>query len=251
MYLIGGGKERPVNGFAAFAPLPGFVPGEGVPVVALEPGQSPRQWLITEPYRDAMRLDPMLDPGDYASLMPNVGDTVLLDDTTVAFKPLAEQQVGPNGGISMAGLKSKDHKSSLIAYTVLGVAEKQTVIVNAGYTAATRIQLVLNGRPVRHQQVLELEPGQYPLLLVLRMAANWGRIEPNLGPVSLENVGLAKEVQAEADAHAAEVARLKDAPRKQIIRKVADLPADRSRDMFWLPPALAEAWTELHTPPSQ
>jgi len=254
LFVMGGGEEVPVNGFAAFSPLAGFTPGEGAPVVKFEPGKSPREWLMTDALKLAMQMDPMLEVGDYAKLMPKVGDTTEIDGTVVTFRPLPAKQVGPNGGISMSGLKSKLSRVSLLAYTVLDVTEKQTVIVNAGYTAATRIQLVLNGVPVRHKQVLELQPGKYPLLIVLRMAANWGQIEPNLGPVPEQHVALARKLQADADAFAAEQAKLKasGAPKKVLIRKASEVTKAERMRMFWIPDKeLAEAWVRLHTPGAQ
>ncbi len=251
LFVPGGAEEFPVVGFAAFAPLKDFVPGVGAPVVKLEPGKSPREWLMTDALKMTMQVDPMLDLGDYAKLMPKVGDTTQIDGTKVTFTPLPSKQVGPNGGISMAGLKSKLSKVSLLAYTVLDVPERQTVIVNAGYTAATRIQLVINGMPVRHKQVLELQPGKYPMLLVLRMGANWGQIEPNLGSVTDENVALAKKLQADADAFAVELAKLNasGAPKKVLIRKASDVTKEERVRMFWLADKdLADAWVKLHTP---
>ena len=254
LFVVGGGEEFPVSGFAAFAPLAGFTPGEGAPVVKLEPGKSPREWLMTDALKLAMQADPMLDLGAYAKLMPKVGDTTEIDGTKVTFTPLPTKQVGPNGGISMAGLKSKLSRVSLLAYTVLDVPEKQTVVVNAGFTAATRIQLVLNGVPIRHKQVLELQPGKYPLLIVLRMAANWGQIEPNLGPVTEENTVLAKKMQADADAFAAEQAKQKalGMPRRALIKKASDVTKEERARMFWIPDKeLADAWVQLHTPASK
>lgn len=254
LYVVGGAEEFPVSGFASFSPLKDFVPGEGVPVVKLEPGQSPREWLMTDALKIAMKIDPMLEPGYYVKLTPKVGDTTDIDGTAVTFKPLPAKQIGPNGGISMAGLRGKDNKVSLLAYTVLDVQEKQTVIVNAGFTAATRVQLVLNGVPVKHKQVLELEPGKYPLLVILRMAANWGQIEPNLGTVKPEHLVLAKQMQAAAEAMAAERAQQKasGAPAKVLIKKASDVSKEERAGMFWLADKeLADAWLALHQPPAK
>jgi len=252
LYVVGGGEEFPVSGFRAMAPLKDFAPGEGVPVVKLEPGVSPREWLMTDALPIAMQRDPMLDPGDYVRLTPKVGDTTMIDGTSVTFRPLPAKQVGPNGGISMAGLKSKTHQASLLAFTVIDVPEKQAVVVNAGFTAATRIQLVLNGVPVRHKEVLELQPGRYPLLVILRMGANWGQIEPNLGPVSDAHIALAKELQANAEAFEAERAKRKSSgePPRVSIRKASEVPPAERLRMFWVPDReVADAWVRLHTPP--
>jgi len=254
LYVVGGGEEFPVTGFAKFAPLKDFAPGAGAPVVKLEPGKSPSEWLMTDVLKNTMQLDPMLDLGDYAKLMPKVGDTTKIDDTTVTFKPLPAKQVGPNGGISMNGLKSKVGKVSLLAYTVLDVTEQQNVIVNAGFTAATRIQLVLNGVPIRHKQVLELAPGKYPLLIVLRMGASWGQIEPNLGKVPEDQIALAKKLQDAADIYAAEAAKLKaaGAPKRVLFKKASEVTKEERSHMFWLPDQdMVDAWIKLHTPEAQ
>jgi hypothetical protein len=126
--------------------------------------------------------------------------------------------------------------------------------VNAGFTAATRIQLVLNGVPIRHKQVLELAPGKYPLLIVLRMGASWGQIEPNLGSVPEDQVVLAKKLQDAADIYAAEAVKLKaaGAPKRVLFKKASEVTKEERSHMFWLPDQdMVDAWIKLHTPGAQ
>jgi hypothetical protein len=102
---------------------------------------------------------------------------------------------------------------------------------------------------VRHQQVLALEAGRYPLLVVIRMTVKWGRIGPWLEDVTAEEVALAKKVQAEADREAAERARLaaEGGSKRVLIRKAADVPEAERRRMFWVADReQAEAWLRLH-----
>ncbi len=173
-----------------------------------ESGKSPSDWLITDSLKFAMQADPMIELGDLQNLMPKPGDTVTIDDKTLSFHPIIPKQVASTGGIALnTGLRPANAKITLLAYTVLKVTEPRFVKVNAVFTAATQIQLVLNGVPVRHKQILELEPGHYPMLLVVRMTTNWDKVVPSLDDSSLEEVALAKAAQEEIEAGAAEYAR--------------------------------------------
>jgi len=233
------------DGFLALSPLKEFKPAEGVPVVKVEPGKSPRQWLVTKSLKFTMKADPILELGDLAKLMPKPGDEVNIDGKVVTFDPILPDQVGRNGGIAL-----KSGKNTLLAYTVIDVPERRCLRVQAAYTAATRVQMVINGVPVRHKQVLEFQPGLYPMLIVLRMGIHWDRIEPCLGGVSDEDVALAKKMQAETDLRGVEDAQLASAdPRTQkaLIRKASGVSKDERKRMFWVADAeQAEAWFKLH-----
>jgi hypothetical protein len=252
VYLPGkGGDDANASGFVAMSPPKDFAAPDGVPVVKYESGKSPRQWILTDSLKFPMKADPMLELGDLAKLMPRVGDGVTIDGKALTFAPIIPKYVGPNGGIALkTGLRPTNGKITLLAYTILEMPEKKNVLVQAGYTAATRIQMVINGVPVKHKQVLELQPGRYPMLVVLRMTANWDRIEPALADASPEIVALGKQIQIEADRQAAELAKMKAAgaqPPKVLFRKAADVDKDARRKMFWVADReQAEAWLKLH-----
>lgn len=238
-----GGSE--ISGYLAIPPAKDLVVPEGVPVVKLERGQSPRDWILTDSLKFAMVTDPMVEPEAFLDLRPALGDTVEIDGETLTFQAMRDNQRGPNGGIRLdTGLKPANRNITLFAYTVLEVEEAGHVLVNAGFTAATRIQWILNGVPLRHQQVVSLEPGRYPLLFVLRMGANWGRVEPNLGEVSEEKIALAKQMQTEVEERAAHEAAEKD---RVLLHAASGLdPAQRAR-MFRIPTRkLAEHWFKVH-----
>lgn len=253
-FASGDTNEPPVSGYAKFEPLKNFSVPEGVPVVKYESGRSPSNWLITDSLKFAMSIDPMVDLGDLARLMPKPGDQVTIDGTAITFAPILPKHVGPNGGISLkTGLKpgGPAGKASLLAYTVLEFPEKKLVKVQAGFTAATRVQLVLNGIQIRHKQVLEIQPGKYPLLFALRIAADWGRVEPKLGDADEGDVAKAVEMQSEYEKGVAEQAKLKAAgllaPELQV-RKYADVPEAERRKMLWLADKeLADAWIKFHS----
>lgn len=248
VYINNAGERSAVAGFAAIKPPQDYTPPEGVPVAALESGKSPVQWLVTDVMKSTMKDDPMTAPGAWKSLRPNVGDTVVIDGNTLTFKAIKPKQMAKNGGIALA-----QGRNSLLAYTVVELAERKFVKVNAGFTAATRIQMIVNGVPVKHKQVLELEPGRYPLMVALSMGVYWDRIEPNLSIATDEEVAEAKRLQQEAGKTAAAAQTGKaDAPNaaRALVLPAADVrKEDRSR-MFWVADReQADAWLLLHTAP--
>ncbi|MEI7767627.1 MAG: hypothetical protein WCJ97_09355 [Phycisphaerae bacterium] len=258
-YVVGGAEEFPVTGFAMFAPRKDFTPGEGAPVIKIESGKAPKEWLITDSMKAGLSKDPMIELGDLAQLMPKNGDTFTVDGQEFNFRPIAPKYVATEGGIQMnTGLRPQKpfgNVVSLFAYTVLDVPEKKTYRVSAGFTAATRVQLVLNGQPIRDRQIIELEPGKYPLLFVLRLGASWARVAPYLEEATPDQIALAQKMQADADAFAAEQARLKAAglgKKIEVIRKYSDVPVEQRKKMFWVADKeLADAWLKLHTFPQK
>ena len=216
--------EEVVAGFKALQPPAGFVPAEGAPVVKLDLDKSSKEWLITDSLKFAIQNDPMVELGGLDKLTPKPGDKVPLDGTELTFNPIAPEHVAANGGISLrGGLRPAKANITLLAYHVLDVAEQTNVRVAAGFTAATRIQVVVANTPVKHKQVLELAPGKYPVLVVLRMTANWDRIEPRFETVTPEHVALAKGMQADLDKHEAERVKLQAAGggERPVLRKAS------------------------------
>jgi hypothetical protein len=250
-YVVGGNEEFPVDGFASLSPPADFTVPANVPVVPVvspAPAKSPDNWLLTDSLKFAMQADPMTDLGELRTLRATPGLSVQIDGKPLTFQPIQPQQVGPSGGIALnKGLRPPNAKITLLAYTVVDVPEKRVVRVNAGYTAATRVQLVLGGVPIRNKQVLELAPGKYPLLVVLRMTANWDRIEPGFEDAQPRHIELARQMQADADAFAAQQAKTGGAPSRPVIRKASDVPPDQRAGYFWVADReQAQAWFNLH-----
>ncbi len=238
--------EPPVSGYVALKPDPDFKAPEGAPVISLEPGRSPSEWLITDTLKFAMKADPMIDLGDFANLRPGAGDSITVDGETLTFQPIQPRYTTPEGGISLkTGLRPNPKiPITLFAFTVVDVPEHATYKVAAGYTAATRLQFVLGGVPVKHRQIVDLQPGRYPLLFVLRMAADWGRVVPCFQNAGEDDIRLAKDLQATLDAAAATPA-LDGPPR---IIPAATAAEEQRRTMFWIPTReLADEWLKLHT----
>lgn len=235
----------PATGYTAFTPIKDFNPPEGVPVVKPNTKvEGFKEWLITDA-GPPMKADPMLELGELQRLMPKPDDMVTIDDTRYTFRPTDPGEVAPAGGI-----RPPSGKFTLLAYTVLDITEKRHYRLHAPFTPATSQQIVLNGVPIRHGQIVDLQPGRYPLLMVVRMTVKWNRIGPWFQDVTAEQVEFAKKMQVEVDQRTAEEARQKTAgprPTGTLIRKAADVPAAERSRLFWVANReQAEAWFKLH-----
>ncbi len=245
-YKVGGDGDVPVSGYASFSPPEDFTVPDGVPVVQPDTEREGfDDWLVTEQHAWTMKTDPMTEPDKFKSLRPEPGDEIEIDDETFTFGRIDSGRVADEGGIRV-----QPQRMTMLAYTVLEVSERKHYKLVAPHTPATRQQVILNGEPVKHEQVIELEPGRYPLLLVVRMSVRWGRIGPWLTDVSDEHIALAKQIQAEADEAAAEMAQ-REAERGDdppvVIHKASTVPEPDRRRMFWVADReQAEAWFEVH-----
>ncbi|MFW5839887.1 MAG: hypothetical protein ACOCZE_04825, partial [Planctomycetota bacterium] len=257
-YVVNPAPKTTTNGFAAIPPAKGYQPADGVPVVELTPGDSPTDWLLTKGLGGfAMEADPMQDVEAFKGLRPKPGQTVQVDNRTAAFTRIDDKEIGRREGKARGmamkhGLDPKNKKITVIGYTVLDVKQPGAYKVVGYHSLAVRLQIVLNGQPVDHQQVVQLEKGLYPMLFVLRMSSvTWGHVEPSLARATGQEVAEAKEFQAEKDRKAAAfAARFADGPRDpaSYVHKYADVPAGKRREMFWLADReLADAWIRLHT----
>ncbi len=122
LYKVGAAEEAPVSGYREMTPLADGVPA-GAPVVPLEIGKSPSNWLITDSVKFAMKADPMLDLGDWKDLAPKIGDALDLDGTKVKWRAIAPKEIPPTGGIALdKGLRSPNKPVTLAAFTVLDVS---------------------------------------------------------------------------------------------------------------------------------
>ena len=252
-YLVGGKAEKPVSGIVAVAPDKKYKPPEGVPVVALEKDKSPRKWLYTKQVRFPMKRDPKKDLGGWEKLRPVPGDKIMIDHKETSWIPLPDKQVaGKRGGISLRGMKQWGGAITLAGYTIIDVPKKTRMKLVAPYSVAGRLQIALNGTPVEHKQVVEFEKGRYPMLAVLRLdGPNWGAIEPLFAEVTEAEIAMAKEMQVELDALAAEQARiLREGIKNKIppIKPVADVPKAERKNYFWVADKeQAQAWFKVHT----
>ena len=170
------------NGYAEIAPAADYMPEDGVPVVPLVSGASPTNWLLVKGQQYPMTADPMTDYSLFQDIRAVPGTQVVIDGKEVAFEPISEKEVGNrkdgHGGLTMtAGLaagKWPNPGLTVLGYTVLDVQEDGVYKVAAGYSEAVRVQLVLNGEPIDHKQVVALKKGLYPLVLAIRFKGQVG-----------------------------------------------------------------------------
>lgn len=256
-YVVAPPEESKVNGYAEIPPAKDYKPADGVPVVDLSPGKSPTDWLVTKGLQFAMKADPMTElPDAIAQLRPEPNDVIEIDGRKATFTPIADSEIGRRGGIARGiamkgGLSPRNKQVTVIGYTVLKVDKPTALKVTGYHSLAVRLQIVLNGRPVDHKQVVKLDKGLYPMLFVVRMkSVTWGHVEPSLDPVSDELVAEAKAMQeSKAAKERAFRERFADGPRKpeSFVHDFDDVPQGRRDDMFWLPDRdLAGAWLKLH-----
>jgi hypothetical protein len=245
-YVVG---ESVTGAFAAIPASPDFKAPDGVPVVAFATGRSPSAWLVTETMKFAMQNDPMTQLGGLEKLRPKPGDKVKIDDTEATFNPIAPKAVAPNGGIALGG-----GNFTLLGYTVLDVPATARARLKAPFSVIGRLQVVLNGIPVEHGQIVELQKGQCPMLLVLRKkhvaGASWSSVGPLFEAVNDKEVEQAKAATAEKARREEEQKAMLAGGKKNaapVVRKAADVPQEERKKMFWVADReQAEAWFKLH-----
>lgn len=245
-YVVG---REPGGGYAAVPPATDYQPPEGVPAAPLAAGRSPSGWLVTEFMPFAMKNDPMLELGGLEKLRPKPGEKVKVDDHEATFNPLAPKGAARDGGIAL-----KRGTFTILAYTVLEVSEAKCVKVKAPFSPSGRLQVILNGVPVAHNQILGLQKGLYPMLLVLRKmgvaGTDWNSVAPSFGGTTDKEVEQARQDAAEQAKAQAELAKkLAEAAKNPVplVRKASDVPQEERRKMFWVADReQAEAWFKLH-----
>ena len=223
---------------AATAPLPA-----GLPVGAVPLGRSAPAWLVTNHLPKLWSKDPMRELGGLESTWPGTGTSIDLDGTPLTFQPATPEQIGPNGG-----LKLPRFPLTIAGATAFELSASGAYLVRAPFSMAGRLQVVINGVPVDHRQVIELDPGRYVMLALLRLNAGWGTLEPWLEPVDAPTLAAAHALGDERARRMAEQRRLAATPPRaddRLIRAWAEVPAEERARMLWLPDReLARMWLD-------
>jgi hypothetical protein len=256
--LLKEGDEYRVNppietsGYTELVPPESFAAPEGAPVAALPTaGEGPARWLIASG-QFAMQADPLAELGELADLRPATGDTVTIDGKELTFAAQGERTTRPKGGVTLNKGLQKQKDFTLLAFTVLKVSKATTVKLNAPYTPAGRVQVVLAGQPVRHKQVLSLDAGVYPLLVVARLGIKWNALGVAFeAPKDEAEVQAAREQQKEIDRRLVQQREMAARRAKQgpppLIFPYEVVPEARRDAMLWIADRkLAEAWANLH-----
>jgi len=248
-YLVAPSMEKPQT-FVAIPPAKDYKPPQAVPVVPLNVGKYPANWLLADPLPFAMRNDPMRSLGPMKSLRPKPGDKIEIDGTETEFKQPAKNAVSADGRISLRNIV-KSAKTTLLAFTVLDIPEKTTVTINVPFTASGRVQAAINGVAVENKQIVELSKGLYPMLVVARLRTGWYDLKAGFKPAEEKEIAAAKErtgkLAADAGAGAGEPEIVK-LSRDKIIRKATEVPEAKRKHMLWIADKeQGDAWIKMHT----
>jgi len=170
-----------------------YTPGKSVPVVPLEPGVVPRKWLATAAIAEAISTDPIVSVQGLETLRPEAGTTIKLEDYELAFQPLKDEYISAaENNIKMKSFMEDRETATFCLYTVLEVREGGLFKLRNAYSNSGRPQLVLNGHRLADGQVVRLEKGLYPVLILARMLIAWGRFQPSFEAAGEKDIEPAK-----------------------------------------------------------
>jgi hypothetical protein len=170
-----------------------YTPGKGVPVVPLEAGALPRKWLATAAIPEAISTDPLVSVQGLETLRPEAGTTIKLEDYELTFQPLRDEFVSAaENNIVLKAFMSDRDTATFCLYTVLDVREGGIYKLHNAYSNSGRPQLVLNGHRLADGQVVRLEKGLYPVLILARMLLAWGKFQPRLEAAAEKDIEGAK-----------------------------------------------------------
>ncbi|MGC9455318.1 MAG: hypothetical protein ACP5HU_10705 [Phycisphaerae bacterium] len=190
-------------------PAEDYRPTDGVPVVSLEPGKSPSQWLASPPINAWIKGDFLTELGGLESARPRRGDAFTFGGRPRRFEPLDEKFIPYDGGVLLNIGKSlqpahvqmaegpeiiADGPLTMCLYAVLDNDRPRWVRVSAPQTSSGKQQFILNGHTLAHGQVVKLDEGLYPLMVVLRIDARWTTVAPKLEAAGQEDLADSREL---------------------------------------------------------
>lgn len=163
----------------------GFTPGRGVPVVTLDLGKFPAEWLVLGPAVKRSSRDLLAKSGGYAKARPHLNQLVEFyvseqgqwppERKALSFEKLDAEVVGADG-IDLAKLTGKFKEGcKVVLYNVLKVEKEQSIAL-AGIDKRTRV--FLNGWECNDESYYTLKPGLYPMLVVAVVDRPAGRLAP-------------------------------------------------------------------------
>jgi len=177
-------------------PAKDFVPQPGVPVVQLESGKSPTEWLQTEPARRLAPTDPREVFYGLENINPTPGTKVSVGDFDLTFDkmPEANRSKAPHGGLNVgnflvasASAKLKE-PLTMATYTVIEVKEPEQYIFTCPVSRSNLAQSALAGKLLTDRQVVKLEKGYYPLMTMVQWRMKWDEIAPMLTVAKPEDI---------------------------------------------------------------
>ena len=195
------------------SPPAGFAVAEGVPVVKMESGRTPDQWMFAGPFFVDETTDVFKDAGGAGAVWPTVGQTVKytmtngeaaavewrvldpafstrdpktararFDNSTHIIKAdYAEALRNPRlaGGINFATASGRRYNTTCYGYTVLDVRKAGEYRIELHPGRIKNSSVYLAGQLVENGTVVHLGSGRYPLLVRAAIAScgSWEPIE--------------------------------------------------------------------------
>jgi hypothetical protein len=181
-------KEPTAPFLDAVLPPRDFTPADGVPVVDLEPGKSPTEWIHTEALRRVTPTDPREVFYGLESVDAKPGTLVQVGDFPLTFDkmPEANRSTAAHGGLQVghfleanAAAKLKE-PLTMALYTVVRVTQAGDYTFQCPVSRSNLAQASLAGKLIADGQVVRLEPGLYPLMAMVQWRMKWGEIAPTL-----------------------------------------------------------------------
>ncbi len=182
------------------APAEDYTPPKGVPVVTMEPGKSPTDWLITQPLRQVTPDDPRANFYGLENIRPEPGTQIKVGDFDLTFQIIKEERKSNAdfGGVKLgdlleAGKRSKE-PLTMVFYSVLDVKEPGLYKVFNPSSRGNLAQMALNGKLLAPGQPVRLERGLYPLMAMIQFRIKWDETAPHLIAATEEDVAAFKPV---------------------------------------------------------
>ncbi|MBM4019933.1 MAG: hypothetical protein FJ288_16700 [Planctomycetes bacterium] len=177
-----------------------YQPGKGVPVVPLAPGVVPRKWLATAPIETVIATDPIVSVQGLEKIRPEAGETIRLEDYELTFQPLRDEYVdAAENNILLKSFMNDRETATFCFYTVLDVREGGLYRLRNACSNSGRTQLLLNGHRLADGQVVRLEKGLYPVLILGRMMIAWTKFQPRFEAAGQDDLEQAKALLAQED----------------------------------------------------
>jgi hypothetical protein len=193
-------KPTPITADLDVPPAEDFRPAAGVPVVPLEPGVAPKRWLATEAIKEVVSNDPKVSMQGVELLRPKPGTKLRLEEFELTFRPLKSELVMSESGISLKPYMNNSDTGTFCVYTVLEVKKAGLYKLRCPATNSGRTQLALNGRRLEHDQVVRLEKGHYPMIVLVRLLTVWESLQPWFEEASQKDLAVSQAVVAEQQA---------------------------------------------------
>ncbi|MGC9454637.1 MAG: hypothetical protein ACP5HU_07215 [Phycisphaerae bacterium] len=172
------------------APADGYEPGDGVPVVAFDDDEMPREWIYVSGLRPR-EADHLQQVGGPEQFRPEEGTEVTYQDQAVEFKPMdaeclwnEERYTGGRTKLDLTRAFDREYHSTGYFYTVIRNDRPRWVQLRTDSGA----EVYLNGVHLQEEDYVRITPGLYPVLVRIGIGETnpWGVIamEPRLAEVS-------------------------------------------------------------------